>query len=112
MVASCIARDTEKARSLVQDQATKRTPEEEELGKKKLFSVHKTTTHNNPECYPQGDSRPTTMTIRTHTAAVLGINTGNKSTTVNSDDDFDKRSTVIIEKLDHHPGFVERIFHR
>lgn len=57
----------------------------------KWCTVHRTTTHNDAECYAQG--APRSQTSSTHTAAVVGAqtrtDTDNKPV-VNFDDDFDK----------------------
>ena len=55
----------------------------------KWCSVHKTTSHNDNECYTQGAQRPQT-TSSTHTAAILSVDSGERSTAINFDDDFDK----------------------
>ena len=62
-------------------------------------TVHKTTTHNDAECYAQG--APRSQTNSTHTAAVVGALTptdaDNKPVT-NFDDGFDKGFAFELEK--------------
>ena len=55
----------------------------------KWCPVHKTTSHNDKECYAQGTQRAQT-TSSTHTAAILSVDSGERSTAINFDDDFDK----------------------
>ena len=55
----------------------------------KWCSVHKITSHNDNECYAQGAQRPQT-TSSTRTAAILSVDSGERATAINFDDDFDK----------------------
>ena len=61
----------------------------------KWCTVHRTTTHNNAECYAQGTPRPQRRS--TYTAAVVGAQTRSDDTenkpVVNFDDDFDRGFT-------------------